>query len=92
MAQETGDEPLLAAGKAKELDDIPRKKLPKITFNEWFANYWAPWDPKSESFWFGDGELPPKFIPNLFAFPNWCLLSHYFNCGLAMNLLTTPVE
>lgn len=43
-----------------------------------------------------DPELPPMaraapWVANLYAFPNWSLASHYFNTGVALNLLSTPV-
>ena len=42
-----------------------------------------------------DGALvPPRFawLPDITAFPNWSLLSHYFNVGVALNFLATPVS
>lgn len=74
---------------------------------EWVTTrYTEPFDPKTEgaSFWYTCGGHPhassldeageraaPPWLANLYAFPNWSLVSHYFNTGMALNLLSTPV-
>ena len=78
-----------------------------ISYRTWlYHHYTEPLDPFSDEFWWSspaggpaikskDGALvPPRFawLPDITAFPNWSLLSHYFNVGVALNFLATPVS
>ena len=51
-----------------------------------------------DEFWFRDENGSPRdegkgsWLADLFALPNWGLLSSYFNVGVALNFLATPVS
>ncbi|KAH8058320.1 BT1-like protein [Aureococcus anophagefferens] len=65
------------------------------------ASYLEPFDPDRdyEDFWYRD-EVQWRdgrgwrysWLADLYAFPNWSLACHYFNVGVALNLLATPVS
>ena len=65
------------------------------------ASYLEPFDPDRdyEDFWYKD-EVQWRdgrgwrysWLADLYAFPNWSLACHYFNVGVALNLLATPVS
>ena len=82
---------------------LPPFQFQQVPVEEEYAE---PLDPFSDEFWWSspaggpaikskDGALvPPRFawLPDITAFPNWSLLSHYFNVGVALNFLATPVS
>ena len=81
----------------------PRRSFDFGKWRRWCgdASYLEPFDPDRdyEDFWYKD-EVQWRdgrgwrysWLADLYAFPNWSLACHYFNVGVALNLLATPVS
>lgn len=78
-----------------------KKDVRKIGYVEWLTtSYSKPYDPATDDFWWVDraapssdgGEPPRCWLADLYVFPNWSLFSHYFNIGIALAFLATPVS
>ena len=79
---------LLRAGRSK----------PQFHYDEWkrwlTTRYRQPLDPhKIEDFWWrsDDKIADDAWLADLFAVPNWSLLSHYVNIGISLMMGATPV-
>ena len=86
-------EPLLdkEASKVKDLQDKDLQE--DFRFHKWSEwvqkRYTDPYDPeKDHDFWYMSKR---RWLTDLSAFPNWSLFVHYFNNGIALNLLVPPV-
>ena len=77
------------------LDDAgkpPRDPAKKIGWRQWYTTmYRTPYDPAARSAFYYNPEDPAAWIADLYAFPNWSLLSHYINIGIALAFISTPV-
>ena len=89
-----------------DADDKEREALllrglnkPQFHYEDWRRwlqlRYRQPLDPRRdlERFWYrtGDKHANDAWLADLFALPNWSLLSHYINIGISLMLGGTPV-
>jgi len=83
----TDEEDLLLLGGSSK-----KRKFHLGQWVKWVSTrYRKPFDPQSdEDFWY-DPKRSLTWIHNLWELPNWGLLSHYFNCGIGLSMLSTPV-
>ena len=101
LADEEVKRSLLGPGRAQYAKK-PKREFDFEAWRSWVASrYREPFDPEKEwrTFWFRDvaregSVAAPSYtwVCDLYAFPNWSLASHYFNTGIALNLLATPVS
>lgn len=77
------------------VDGRHRRRLDFASWSRWVTTrYREPLDlDGGDLFWYSGeaGKNGGEWIADLFAFPNWSLVCHYFNTGIALNLLATPV-
>ena len=87
-----------ADDKEREALLLRSKTSPRFHYDDWkrwlSTRYRQPLDPhKIEDFWWrsDDKIVDDAWLADLFAVPNWSLLSHYVNIGISLMMGATPV-
>ena len=87
-----------ADDKEREALLLRSKTSPRFHYDDWrrwlSTRYRQPLDPhKIEDFWWrsDDKIADDAWLADLFAVPNWSLLSHYVNIGISLMMGATPV-
>ena len=87
-----------ADDKEREALLLRSKTSPRFHYDDWrrwlSTRYRQPLDPhKIEDFWWrsDDKIVNDAWLADLFALPNWSLLSHYVNIGISLMMGATPV-
>ena len=102
QARDKGPSSAAGAGGRTWYHTKPKRSFRPRVWLRWVAtDYREPFDPERdwEQFWYRD-EVQWRdgrgwrfsWLADLYAPPNWSLASHYFNTGVALNLLATPVS